>query len=498
MFRRNLFCLVCTVSIIESGAVKQTRVEKASLSIRDQTGWYDKTLEIDNAEPLILRVDTSGNARYRSIQAAIDAAQPGSVVRVGPGIYRENLVIDKPLKIEGSGWENTVVTPSEVLLDSLEELSKRFETILRKAKTDEEKQQAYAKLQELQEDMKQFSKPTLLVKDAQNVDINRLKFTLIPADGEGRSLAQAVVEFQNAIGTMVACVVIGSLEDGIHIGDGSKVTVRSCLVAGTMGTGIVVSCNRNNKAEAVISACDVRNCRYRGIVIWYKCDPTVVENCRISGSAWQGIRYGGAPLIIGNLIFNNEGGAIYASGNEAVVRHNLFYKNRGGISCHKNYSCIIEQNTFAYNGGTSVFIHEGARPLIRRNIFFGNEKALSIKEYVDQEDDETSQAVVFADNVFWKNDEVGIDLPEGSQSKEFDPLFKDAEGDDFSLAVDSDAHKAGIGAAGLISFKSPWPVQPEELAIIPKIDSRAYNLWQEPVQAWRKLKKGKTKQSLTQ
>lgn len=39
------------------------------------------------------------NADYSTIQAAVDAARPGSTVVVFPGIYRENLLIDKPLRL---------------------------------------------------------------------------------------------------------------------------------------------------------------------------------------------------------------------------------------------------------------------------------------------------------------------------------------------------------------------------------------------------------------
>ncbi len=38
-------------------------------------------------------------AEYASIQAALDAAAPGSTVVVLPGVYRENIVIDKPVRL---------------------------------------------------------------------------------------------------------------------------------------------------------------------------------------------------------------------------------------------------------------------------------------------------------------------------------------------------------------------------------------------------------------
>ncbi|MCB0227475.1 MAG: nitrous oxide reductase family maturation protein NosD, partial [Anaerolineae bacterium] len=38
------------------------------------------------------------------LQAAIDAAAPGAVIDVPPGVYRQNLVIAKPITLAGLDW----------------------------------------------------------------------------------------------------------------------------------------------------------------------------------------------------------------------------------------------------------------------------------------------------------------------------------------------------------------------------------------------------------
>src|SRR3954453_10802214 len=49
-----------------------------------------------------------------SIQAAIDAAPPGATVCVGPGIYRENLLIAKDgITLKGAGPEKTILEPPD-------------------------------------------------------------------------------------------------------------------------------------------------------------------------------------------------------------------------------------------------------------------------------------------------------------------------------------------------------------------------------------------------
>lgn len=48
---------------------------------------------------------------FTSIQSAINAASPGATITVGPGSYFENVVVNKPLTLEGSG-SMTVIYPA--------------------------------------------------------------------------------------------------------------------------------------------------------------------------------------------------------------------------------------------------------------------------------------------------------------------------------------------------------------------------------------------------
>jgi nitrous oxidase accessory protein NosD len=53
----------------------------------------------------------SSGCFFTSIQAAINAASPGTTITIGPGTYEENLVVTKPLTLKGSG-NGTVVVPA--------------------------------------------------------------------------------------------------------------------------------------------------------------------------------------------------------------------------------------------------------------------------------------------------------------------------------------------------------------------------------------------------
>ena len=44
-----------------------------------------------------------------SIQTAINAAKAGDTIELSPGIWRENLLIEKPLTLKGAGWNRTTI-----------------------------------------------------------------------------------------------------------------------------------------------------------------------------------------------------------------------------------------------------------------------------------------------------------------------------------------------------------------------------------------------------
>ena len=52
---------------------------------------------------------TQNTGEYDSIQAAIDEAQPYSLIRISPGIYLEPIVITKPLKLISDGKFEEIV-----------------------------------------------------------------------------------------------------------------------------------------------------------------------------------------------------------------------------------------------------------------------------------------------------------------------------------------------------------------------------------------------------
>lgn len=67
--------------------------------------------------------DTDGDEYFRTIQAAINAVAENGIVHVAEGIYDEQVIIDKPLTLEGQG-DTTIIKPSTA--DSFTLFSRKY------------------------------------------------------------------------------------------------------------------------------------------------------------------------------------------------------------------------------------------------------------------------------------------------------------------------------------------------------------------------------------
>jgi parallel beta-helix repeat protein len=61
-----------------------------------------------------LTVDQSGSSEYLTIQSAINDTVAGDVVKILPGLYEESVVLDKSIKLTGSGPNFTTISPPSV------------------------------------------------------------------------------------------------------------------------------------------------------------------------------------------------------------------------------------------------------------------------------------------------------------------------------------------------------------------------------------------------
>lgn len=421
-------------------------------------------------EPVVLVVAQDGTGDYRSIQAAVDAAPPGGLVRIEPGTYRENLVIKKPLTLEGAGPERTTVAPATVWTGSISEFILAYEELQRSAAASAES------LREREEFAASYERPILLVAGTR-VALQNLKFTALSPDGEGVSYPSAVVSLSQASAKLSNCIVTGSWGDGIQVGAGSSLEIRDSLVAATMRLGIRVG----REATVRILGTDVRGCT-TGVEARVEGSTLAIEGCRFLDSDFSAIIYEEtSPLVRGNVVSKGGKGILAGGSTEAVITGNVFYAcGRSAIWVVHEAVDVIENNTFAAND-TGVFVPDAdSRPVIGKNVFFRNRAGVVLASPTETETvGDVATDARLEGNIFWRNrahfrsliwrrtdgsrsgDERDAPLPAGNEVRR--PGLRDPRKLDFTLRSDSFARKKGIGALDPLSLESPWPEQPEEV-----------------------------------
>jgi beta-lactamase regulating signal transducer with metallopeptidase domain len=442
----------------------------------------------------VLTVSKDAGAKYSSIQAAVDAAPARAIIEIGPGVYDEAVIIRKPLHIRGAGWQQTTIRLPNGRRAAWEQAVADAERDIRAGKTDADVEKALLKLQD------QFKAPAVVVDGAEGVELAGVKITeaspVTPDDGGLRP--NSLLRIDRAKAWVHDCALIGGTGNGVIVGTGAEAAIERSLVAAVWNTGIVVSSGREQDAKparARILNCDIRNNYYAGVTAGYRDDVTI-ERCRISGSAWHGVRSAGPIVVRNNIIFGNVRCGIYADAGEQpkTIENNLFLRNQWtGIWCLDLNVDRVTGNTFAYNGREAFVASGGAKPVVERNVFFANEMAISCGKINGNRP--TNQLVgdpKLVDNMFWQNKklmQVATDdeknplkdvKPSGDGNSEADPKFADPEKNDFAMSADSPASKLKAGATNLPAVESPYPVTPEEKAIVPDGPERDSNLWKRP------------------
>jgi len=423
------------------------------------------------------------------IQRRINAASPGDTVTLEPGVYEEPLIIDKPLTLQGAGWEETTVMRRIELTEIAEKIQATIRQRAAGVTSDDKRRKIIAEIQKEYRD--RILSPALLVTGAEGVIVRGIRFSHPGKPIEGTLASLAVVKVNDSEVRMEDCAILGAVGNGLYITDDSDVDIDRTLVAATWSTGVIVGEKSSRPCRVHVHDCDIRNNYYAGIRICPDNDQVRIERCRISGAAWHGIRYDDAsPTIENNLIFGSARSGIYASGETAAtIKGNLFYANEmGGMSCWFQNTDTIEGNTFADNKQIGLSILGASHPVVRRNIFYDHPTAIATGDIGDDSPSAKSDGRMnLRSNLHWANEHdaqkrVGqemqpVTLDTKTETVKIDPQFTSLSSKDFSPTSDSPARKAGIGALDLIPFESPWPLQAEEAAIIPDGPTRDYRQW---------------------
>ncbi len=424
-----------------------------------------------------------------SLQEAIDKAAPGSVIELEEGTYPERLLIMKPLTIRGTGDKPSVIRPATLAPASRVDTVEDYQNKIKGLRDKHDRLKAEILFRH------EINPPVILIASADGLKFENLRISTPPAESDHIS-QQGLIEALNSDIQIHQCEIVGPWANGIFIGGTSGLKMTDSLVSAFWGSGIAIAGSAGEKPkDFLISNFVIRNCHHRGIVFGKDVKITI-DGCRISGSAWHGIRYDDAsPTITNNIIFGNAKSGIYAAGQtQATVTGNVFWKNQqNGMSCWYNNKDNITNNTFAGNGNEGLAILGACAPVVKSNIFADNPVGI-VNALVNSKrvGATTLGNPEISGNLFWQNKQLitkPSETPGGLRQevpmddnavKNVDPGFSNAETGDFTLTKESGARAKEVGAAETLKPTGGWEIQGEELLMIPNGPDWNTDFWKRP------------------
>lgn len=451
----------------------------------------------------VLNVGKSGNEEYETVQEALDAAPPGSIILIAAGRFDERLKVTKPVRLVGAGSEKTILGPTAAQRDAMEqrlhaiaqgfeEHSRALEAApdpLERKEIEARAAQMFALAKALQAD---YYGSILSIENVRAVDIQALRVTAPGTPRQGSGLAvTAAIDVQASDVRLANCVVVGCLGNGVRGKDGANIEIEDSLVAACWDAGVTSS----GPGSLTILNSDVRNCYHHNV--WTGADPCTIRDCRISGSAWFGVRFGGQQTtIVHNAIFENARAGVYAEGVGGRIEGNLIHKNgAGGASCFWNNKSLIEGNLFLDNVGVNIYVMGACEPTIRRNVFVGGDLgALYGSLDATKKSYPPTGNRFFIENLLWgvaelvavqssqgdtgQHERTVVELPAELGNRVQDPQVVVTPRGRVKITADSPLNQMSeLSGVASIDLQSRWPLTEHERAMIPANGSRDWSNW---------------------
>ncbi len=388
-----------------------------------------------------------------NLQTAIDAARPGEVIKVPPGLYQGNFVIEKSITLEGIDWpiidgnnQGHVIEVNNAPQVTIRGL------VIRNSGTRLDKENAGIVVDK---------SPGLVVEN------NRLENTLFG------------IYIKDSANSRIAYNVIGAKDLDVPArGDGIRVwySQDAEVVGNRVDRGRDVVLWYNN--GAIIRDNVITNGRY-GLHFMY-CDDNLVENNWIEGnSVGAFLMYSRRLTLRHNIFANNRGPSGYGIGLKDMdgveATDNLFSSNRVGMYFDNSpWSVDVSQhfsrNAFVYNDMGLLF-----NPSVKRNYFSQNSFIDNLEQVglTGSGDFKGNDFTVAGQGNFWSDytgydvngDELG-DLPYVSKSLFENMMDKNAQLRLFQL---SPAQQAIDLAARAFPIFQPKPKFTDEAPLMTPI-----------------------------
>jgi nitrous oxidase accessory protein NosD len=317
-------------------------------------------------------VAATGPGDYRSIGEALQCAPRGARLRVRPGLYNEQIVLDRPVEICGEGDVGEIVVENigaACLVMQTPQATVRGLTFISRAGTPQRKHPAV-----------EVPTGTLTLEDCVLSCTSTTGAAVHGAESELRlhrchlqdGKTGGLAAYERGRGLLEACEISGNFGAGVEAREGGVVTLHGCTLHDGQGDGVrVQSGGQATAEECMLSAnagigidaeggklilrhCQIQENRQAGVSFRRDSEGTV-EDCRIAAN------------VLSNLIVTQVA-------NPSIVRCKILDGHSNGVWVAESGQGVFEDCEIANNAFAGVKISQGGNPVLRRSTLQGGKR----------------------------------------------------------------------------------------------------------------------------
>lgn len=314
-------------------------------------------------------------SKYRTIQSAVNHAQPGDTIVLEPGKYKEQVIIKKLVSIVGNGEKGEVVFSGNIHAET--------NLIVKNITFNPE----YST--KTQVSLRVVGGKTI-VEDCLFMNVELVS---IFADYSDASLYVKNTTFTEA-------------NKGIEVINGASLVVEDSKFINLQSNGVVASKN----ATANIQRCLFQGIEYPSVFIAEEAEVTV-EDSKIHSGSFRAVDIANAKgIFINSEIYENEGTQIFVDNGEAIIEDCQIYNGgepANGILAKESEVKI--KNSTIHNHQRPQIFAEKAKILIKETKIFDSPTSNGIR-MIDE-----SEVILFDCDIYKHGDYPQISVEESSK-----------------------------------------------------------------------------------
>ena len=317
---------------------KKSANKKASQGSDSDSITKDKLTLSAKTEPPTHVVDPMHRADFATITEAINAANPGDRILVRPGLYQENIVMDKPLEIMGDG------ELSEIVVETKGKNVMVFRTT-----------------------MGRVSNLTLRQNEGDFfcVDIAQGRLEIDECDITSQGFSCVSIH-GGADPRIKRNRIHDGMKHGVSVYENGKGTIEDNDIYGNGFSGVAI----RDEGNPVVRQNRIHDEKQNGVLVYENGKGTIEDN-DIYGNGFSGveIRDGGNPVVRQNKIYDGKGGGIFVNNNGkgTIEENEIFGNTYSGVEIRDGGNPVMRQNRINQNGYKAIWIHKNGGGVFEDN-----------------------------------------------------------------------------------------------------------------------------------